>query len=352
MFLKIDPRNLNFYHDILMKRIFFLLPLLALVLLLPPVRAQQEREESPIATVPAPSTAFREPSLWGRLFGKPACATPAEQLALAERLEREGRSKAARKAYEALYLAWPLAPEAPVAVYRLAERRAAEGKFEAAFQELQYLLTRYGSRWPDLDGLLRRQMALADAIAQARSAPWLLGGFPKREAAIPLYSQVASNAPRSSLAFEASLKAAELLELERQYEPAIALYFNVMASHPTKSQQADIPFRILRAEVALCRRYPHDLNQAETAREEALRYLREHPGSPNEGWIRETLVWLERRLAAGLLDRARVYERAGRSALARRLYEQCQHLYAGTPEAETARRRLEKLPRSSEEPRS
>ncbi len=334
-----------------MKRIFFLLLFAMLGLPLTPLRAQQESGEPIISTGRSAQGTFRGPSLWGRLFGKPAAPTPSEQFALAERLETEGQFKAARRAWESLFLWWPLAPEAPEAVQRLAELLAAAGKNEAAFQEYQYLLDLYGSNLKDLAAVIARQMELANTVAAARSARWLLGGFPKRETAIPLYLQIASNAPRSSLAFEAGFKAAQLYEIEREPQQAIALYYDLLTRHPSAAQAADIPFRILQAQVALCRRYPHDQNLAATVYTDARRYLQQNPQTPHAEWLRETIAWLENRLAHALIDRARIYERAGRTALAIPLYEQCIQQFPKTTPAEKARLRLETIRPLVQEPR-
>jgi len=249
-----------------MKRIFFFLFLIAFGFSCYPVLAQDESGEPASFSVRQPSGTFREPNLWGRLFGKPACSTPTDQFALADQLEKEGRFRAARRAWETLFIWWPLAPEAPEAVRRLAERLAADGKQEDAFREFQYLLDLYGSTLSNSADVIERQMRLAQTVTESRTARWLLGGFSRHDVAIPLFLQVASNAPRTSLAFEAGLKAAELFEKKRQQEQAIGLYYDLMAGHPAASRQADIPFRILRAQIELCRRYPHDQNLASRTR--------------------------------------------------------------------------------------
>ena len=114
---------------------------------------------------------LKEPA-W--LFGGPKMGTPAEQLLLAERLEREGKREEAVEAYDDLVHEWHASPEALTAQLAIARLESAAGRAQQAYDADVYLLAHFAGRF-ELEPVLADAVAQADALKEAAKNPGMAG---------------------------------------------------------------------------------------------------------------------------------------------------------------------------------
>jgi outer membrane protein assembly factor BamD (BamD/ComL family) len=175
-----------------------------------------------------PSIERRTPS-W---FHRPAKDSPAEQLALADRLRAEGSRRRARSAYRALSHKWNDSDEAVRGQMAYAELFEEQGKWLRAFDEYQYLVAFYVGRFP-FDTVLDRQEALAEKVVSMLHGRFLvLPGWEDPVYAVPLFETLLANAPRSARAPAWQYRIGEIQEGDEELEKAILAYERASSRYP------------------------------------------------------------------------------------------------------------------------
>lgn len=175
----------------------------------------------------------KEKSFWYSVSEKDA----ASQLAYAQRMEKEGSFRAARKGYEALVREWPATKEALQAQLNLSAMFEREGKYEKAFDEYQYTIVHFAGNCPYYQ-ILDRQFRIANSLLHNNKSMfgWTLSGLsPIREK----FEQIVRNAPRSTKAAEAMLIIGGIREQETELKEAIQVYDGLLNRFPA-SEQADV----------------------------------------------------------------------------------------------------------------
>jgi len=220
--------------------------------------------------------------------------TAEKQLARAIKLESEGRSRAARKAYEALIREWPTMPQASTAQLNLAHLYETIGKFDKAFDEYQYLVTYFAGNCP-YNEVLDRQFRIANYLLHNNRSMfgWLLNGM---DTIRGRFEQIVRNAPRSAIAPEAMLIIGSIRVSEEEREEAIKVYDGILNRFPDTPQALSSAFL-----AAQCR---HDLavrhNYNESRCREAIAFFKavlvRLPNHPQKGqmtaWLNELTTLL------------------------------------------------------------
>lgn len=278
----------------------------------------------------------RSVGLMTRLFNSPAKTNAAEQLAYAKELEAAGKTRPALKAYKAAYLFFQTAPEAPEALLRYARLLEKRGKYAESFNEYQYLIERYGGRFP-YESVIESQYALANQIRTQRYGRWFFGvGFVTPERAIPLYFQVATNAPSWTNTPQALLRAAAIYREQNYLEEAIATYADIQTRYPDAEEAGEAAYQMVETMMATARQQRNNNQQAAATRAALAQYLKDHPDTPHREEAEASLEELDARLAQALLDRARVYEKARKNKIAASLYRQMAAQFPRNPQAAQA----------------
>lgn len=317
---------------------------LAVTLLIPAgLLAQGYEPDTGAVAVSGSGPTRRTPGLFNRLFNRPARRDPTDQLAYAQSLEADGRRRSALKAYKALFLFWPTAPEAPKALQAFARLLQQRGRHEAAFSEYQYLIDQYAGRFP-YQAVIESQFALANQIRTERFGRWFFGiGFVAPERAIPLYFQIVSNAPNIHLSREALFCAAAIYQEKRQYEEAIRAYSDLQTRYPGTDEAQTAAVEQLHCMLGIARREPHHVRHTANTRDAVALYLREHPETSHREMLTAALAEMDARLAQTLLEQAQVYERARKRGAALDLYRELAATYPASPHADEARAKISQM---------
>ena len=136
----------------------------------------------------------KEKSFWYSVSEETAAA----QLVYAAKKAAAGKSKSARKAYEALVRQWPTAPEAAHAQLALAQLFEKMEKYGQAFDEYQYLLTYFAGHCP-YNEVLDRQFRIANLLLHGNKSMfgWALNGT---DTIRERFEKIVLNAPRAAIA--------------------------------------------------------------------------------------------------------------------------------------------------------
>ena len=172
---------------------------------------------------------LKEPSWW---WHNPKKETPAEQLAYAASLERDGRTEKAMDAYDDLVHEWHATPEALQAQLALARLASADGQTKRAYDENIYLLAHFAGRFP-LEPVLRDAVAQADFMANENAGRTfrIYSGQALRQN----YERIIHFAPRWPRVPELLLRIAELYEKEGEYAGAITVCDRIIVDWPSTS---------------------------------------------------------------------------------------------------------------------
>jgi tetratricopeptide (TPR) repeat protein len=323
----------------------FVLRLLPVLCLLAPASLLAAGYEPDPDFVPTGSSGpqRRTVGLFTRLFNSPAKTNAAEQLAYARALEAGGHLRKALKAYKAGFLFYQTSLEAPEALRSYARLLETRGKYSKAFEEYQFLIDSYAGRFP-YDSVIESQYALANQVRTERYGRWFFGiGFVSPERAIPLYFLVASNAPNWKSAPEALMSAGAIYQQDSQFDEAIRTYADLQTRYPDSEQAGEAAYQMVNSMMAIARLQRNNTQHTLNTRAALAQYLRDHPDSPHAEEVRSNMADLDHRQAQTLMDRAYVYEKAGRNKVAASIYRQLVAEFPQSPLAETASLKAETL---------
>ena len=272
--------------------------------------------------------------------------TAEKQLAYAIKLESETRTRAARKAYEALIREWPTSPQAATAQLNLAHLYETTGKFEKSFDEYQYLVTYFAGNCPYND-VLDRQFRIANFLLHNNRSMfgWLLNGMgPIRER----FEQVVRNAPRSAIAPEAMLIIGSIRVSENEPEEAIKVYDGILNRFPATPQAESSAFLAAQCRHSLA--VKHNYNEARCR--EAIGYfkavLTRLPTHPQREQMTQWLNELSALLIEQNYQQAVFYDTRQRNvAAAKAAYRRFLTEFSDSKYAQRVRDRLAELEKST-----
>lgn len=284
----------------------------------------------------------KEPSMWHR----PGADTPAAQLALAARYEKEKRLSRAISANRSLVHKWHNAREAVTAQLNLARLLEEDGAYEDAFLEYQYLITYFAGQFPFLD-TLDRQYRCANVICHTDHT---FLGFSTRAVSDVrrLYERILLNGPNWAKAPEVAMRIGALRESEKEIPEAIAAYEQVQNRFPGTDAAHDAAYRaaICRSEFSLA--HPRDAQARNDAVAALNAFLRKYGNDPLAGNLRTHLKVLDGQTMAAAFAQAVFYDRQrhdGAAAMA--AYRDFQRRFPDAPQAKEAAARLQVLERSA-----
>lgn len=281
---------------------------------------------------------------------RPAMPTAALQLAHANGLRDLARTRAALRAYEALFLRWPAASEASVALQAFARLQEDRGDSRRAFDEYQYLIDRYPGQF-DYGRIIARQYAIAERIRDARKGRFLFGkGFAAPERAVPLFEQVAQNAPNWDKAPQALYQAGAIRRQIGEYEEAIATFTDLQARYPNDPLAEAALLATAECMGILSTRMPHDKALARQARSYAAAFLADYPDSPGRKTAQALLSQVDERLARHMFDEASFYDRSGKTNAAATAYRELARSFPSGQWSARAQQRLAEIAPREEKP--
>ncbi len=277
-------------------------------------------------------------------FSKPSKKTPAEQLAHARRLHKQGELKRATRAYRALAVTWPGSPEAALGQLGVALTLDERGKPEDAFEAYHTLATRFTAGY-NYDDVVKRQFDIAREVMQRkRGGFFFFGGFQAPERAVPLFEKVLQNAPRAPFAAEAAYLIGRAYELSDQLELAVVAYMSAQHRYPTSPWAEKAAFGRARALVRLSEESPNDEEALEQAWAAVVVFNNSFPQSEDIELARAYRDTLLRRRARAAYDKAVFYDRIARRPVAAfQAYENFVRQFPNSEWTSVARARMEAL---------
>lgn len=286
---------------------------------------------------------LKERRFW---FGRPDQDTPAEQLAHAVRLEKAGRRRSARRAYDALVHEWGDAPEAAEAQLGVAALHEAAGNLVDAFREYQYFIEHYASG-VEVGGLgyqkvVEQQFAVANSLRDKLGTGWF--SSPDVEVVASMFRHIVRNAPEWSRAPECLLLAGAAYESEKMYAEAIVAYDALASRYPASDLRLDALYRAGACRYRISEKYPRDERSLNHALAALSRAFREDPRHPMAEAASKQIAELSRRRATMLFERAEFYDRIRKNPQAAIIaYEQFLTTCPASAEAPWVRDRVAQL---------
>jgi outer membrane protein assembly factor BamD (BamD/ComL family) len=248
----------------------------------------------------------------GILLNRPSKDTPAEQLGYAAGLKAAGKFRSATGEYLALVHEWHGSAEAPAAQFEAAALFMQRGKLARAFDEFQYLFNFFPGRFAH-EAVLDAQFRIANAILTERHMAFLgLNGFTDPQAALPMFQQIARNAPFWKHAAEVQYRVGWILEETGEDLDAVDAYAVVAQRHPDSPFAAEAAFRR-----ALCLRRvslscPRDETQCRAALSAFAAFIRDYPQHKGREQAESVREELSEKLASMYYERAIFYDTIAR----------------------------------------
>jgi len=284
------------------------------------------------------------------IFYRPAEDGPPAQLALARRLEEEGRLRAAARACQTLVHAWHSAAEAAEAQMALARILEQRNRHARAFAEYQYLVDNFPGRFPFTE-VVERQYRIANHVMTARRGRLgRFAGFAFPDRALPLFEALVRSAPEWDRAAEARFRLGQLYRRTGDYMAAVVAFETLRYRYPGFAQMEDADFARAACVYELARTSPRDENLARDAVSALSEFMREYPRGGQAERAREMLDAVKEQLAGMYYERAAFYDKhRGRKPRAALIaYADFIARFPSSRLAERARARLERIKAESE----
>lgn len=284
-------------------------------------------------------------------FNRPARKTAADQLAYADTLRAEGSLRKAGKAYKALVVTWPGSPQAAAAQYGHAQMLDARGKTLEAFEEYEFLMTRFAGGYP-YDDVLQRQFDIAkETLTRPRGAFLFFSGFQAPERAVPLLEKVVKNGPRAAFAPEAQYLIGKAYELSEQHELAVVAYMTAQHRYPLSPFAEKASFGRAHCLYLLSEENANDTEALDQAWAATVFFINSFPRSEDVDVAKAYRETLLRRRAKASYDQAVFYDRlAHRPAAALQSYRSFVRQFPNSEWTSVASLRIEELSRTVEKP--
>lgn len=274
-------------------------------------------------------------------FHRPTMASAEKEMEYADKLRAAGRTGKAMKHYLAIVHTWHDASLAPAAQFLYANLLEESGKYETAFEEYQYLIDFFTGSVPH-EQIVESQFRIANEVMGARHGRFLfLKGFTMPERALPLFKQVAQNAPTGKRAAEALFNAGLIQEQQKEYADAILEYEAVESRYPDHDLAEKAGFRRVHCLYLLAKASPRDEATCSNAVAGLTAYLSRHARGSDEAAARENLTEMKEHLAGLYYERAAFYDRIARNPRAAVVaYEDFASRFPWSQKAEGVRKRI------------
>ena len=258
--------------------------------------------------------------------------------------DEAGSSKAAIDAYQRALKKYPLAPQAALAQYRVAELLEASGDLSRAFNAYQALLTKYPDT-PNFERAVAAQVTIANKYLEGRPQKFLgvpIGNSAKR--AQEMYLNILSNAPFSKYAPIVQFNLGLAYEKQSAAFDAIKAYQKVLDTYPNSDVCDDALYQIayVYQRIGLAQQ-SQDLSSLVQARNTFEDFLVEYPNSEKAPQAKENMSKLGGQEADDVFRIAKFYEFTKDLKASVIYYNDVIRRQPQTKEAELAKARIEEL---------
>ena len=287
--------------------------------------------------------ALKEPRV---IFGRPAMKTPAAQLDYAKALENEGRTRKARKAYNALVHQWGYSPEAASAQLGVAALYEKAGHFKEAFQEYQYYIDNFANgtrteavRYHDL---LASQFSIANALRSRLGSGWF--SSPSVETVGRMFGHIIDNGPDWERTPESMMLQAMCYESDKAYLDAIPVYEALVSRYPYSRFKEEAQYRAATCRYKTSRMYPRDERTLKNALASLMKAFRDAPSHEMASETSKRIAEMSAKLTAMNFSKAEFYDKIRHDPDAAILaYSEFLNLYPTASEAPAAEARIQTL---------
>jgi outer membrane assembly lipoprotein YfiO len=222
-----------------------------------------------------------------------------------------------------------------------------QGNRIRAFYYFENLLDDYPES-PLFVPALRKQYQIADRFLRGYRQRFL--GLPLIEyedEAVEMLYRIRQRAPGSQLAEQALLRTADYYFADAQYDLAADAYGWYTREHPRSPRTPRAKLRQAFSNYAQFRGLRFDATPLVDARAQLAEVIATYPELAEEERIAPVVERIDRTFAEKLFETADFYRRTGEPRAAVYTYRYLIAAYPNTPEAEKARRALEKAPKSA-----
>jgi outer membrane protein assembly factor BamD len=268
-----------------------------------------------------------------------------DQLEVAEAAFKKDAFDLALKSARRVVKVWPLSDYAPRAQYLVGRCYEGKGNDEKAFKEYQRLIEK-NPRFDNYQEVLQRQYEIANKyLAGKRFRLW--GLFPlyrSMDQTADMYAKVVRNGPHSSIAQQAQLKIGTARDKQknyflaaRAYETAADRYYDDPAVASTALYHAGVAYN------KQARKAEYDQTTAGQAIATFTDFITLFPDDKRVPETQKLILDMRAEQARGSFRIARFYEKRHRYAGALVYYNEVLLLDPASPDAETARRRIDEI---------
>lgn len=268
----------------------------------------------------------------------------ASEFSLAEEAFEAGRNQEALTTYKRFLKLFPASPLASKAQFRVAEIYEAMGNPGRAFNAYQTLVTQYPDT-AEFDTALAQQVLIANKYLTGRQMNLLgISLMPGAERAQTMYESILANAPFSKHAPVTQFNLGLAFEKQGRNQEAQKAFQTVLDRYPNSSVADDALYQIayIHMRTGLSGR-SQDLSALVLAKETFEDFLLQFPKSEKAAQARDNLKEIGAREAGDIMAIAQYYDWSKNYRAAVIYYNDVIRRQPGTPDAETARNRVQVL---------
>jgi outer membrane protein assembly factor BamD len=268
-----------------------------------------------------------------------------DQLEVAEAAFKKDAFNLALKSARRVVKVWPLSDYAPRAQYLLARCYEAKGNDEKAFKEYQRLIEK-NPRFENYQEVMQRQYEITNKyLAGKRFRLW--GLFPlykSMDRTAEMYAKVVRNGPHTEVAQQAQMKIGAARDKQKNYFLAAKAYETAADRYYDRPEvAANALYRAGLAYNKQARKAEYDQTTAGHAIATFTDFMTLFPEDPRVTESQKLIGDMRAEQARGSFRIARFYEKRHRYAGALVYYNEVLLLDPASPQAETARQKIESL---------
>jgi outer membrane protein assembly factor BamD len=266
----------------------------------------------------------------------------------AEQLYAARDYEAAINAYKRFMKNFPASSLAPKAQLQLADLQLLQGRWNAAFEAYQTLISRYPNT-PEFEGAVARQVLIANSFLDL-SRVRVLGysvpvpGITGAERAQKMYEAILKNAPYSIYAPITQFNLGLAFERQKAIKQARDAYQLVLDKYPNSDVCDDALYQIAYIYMRLgLTSSSQDLSALVLSKETFEDFLLQYPNSEKAPQARDNLAEIGRAEADNLVDIAKYYDWSKNYKAAIIYYNDVVRKQPKSADAELAKTRIEEL---------
>ena len=270
-------------------------------------------------------------------------ANSTEQLKVGMQFEKDGDMKKAVEAYRAVLKHFPLAPEAPLAVLRVAQIEDKNGDYEKAFRFYDTYLEKY-PEGDDFKTALDSMVKIAKRFMDGeRRRLFGIKMFASNVRSQEMFEAILKRAPFSSGAAQIMLYRAAMLERQSKDQEAILAYQEILERFPSDPAAEDAQYQIGYIRLKGVKHGSYDTVDRIRAQESFEDFLNRSPNGGKSVQARENLQKLDAEQRKSTLEVAKFYEKTGKTKAAVVYYEDLIRTSPESDEGKAAKTKLAAL---------